>query len=547
MLDTAIITSSREAEILEVVFRNGWGYMRSLLVEAKPGEPDVPPPEVLRNILVQLGPVFVKLGQLLSTRPDLLPPAYIECLSELQAKVPPVDSATVEAFIRQNSPVPVEDTFAVIEYEAIEAGSIGQTHKAVLWDGREVAIKVRRPGIEVQVEQDIALILRIAGLMAATQFGERYGVLDLAEEFSNALRSELNFTTEATYTDQLRQNLSKSSWFDPDHLVVPQILWDLTTPKMLVMEWLRGKPILDSPLRGRGYGSIDAERKAITTLLFRSFFQQFFIDGFFHADPHPGNIFYLDDGRIALLDCGMVGNLDPRTRTTLTEMVLAIVSADAQRCTQLALQISEPTDSVDLVQFEADIRRLLQRYSNVSLASLSTAEAFNALLQIVSRNNLRWPGNIGLFAKSVANLEGAARLFNPSVNVVDEVQPLMTDIFRRQLMGENLLQNLLRTGLEFRNLSLESPRQFAFLLNRLSTETLKFNLNIQELDELRRSIDAAANRRTFGTVVSGLIIGAAILSTGQQTPHLQVLSEVFFVVASLLGFWLLVGIIRSGG
>ncbi|MGA1625015.1 MAG: ABC1 kinase family protein, partial [Prochlorothrix sp.] len=392
MLDTGIITSSREAEILEVVFRNGWGYMRSLLVEAKPGEPDVPPPEVLRNILVQLGPVFVKLGQLLSTRPDLLPPAYIECLSELQAKVPPVDSATVEAFIRQNSPVPVEDTFAVIEYEAIAAGSIGQTHKAVLWDGREVAIKVRRPGIEVQVEQDIALILRIAGLMAATQFGERYGVLDLAEEFSNALRSELNFTTEATYTDQLRQNLSKSSWFDPDHLVVPQILWDLTTPKMLVMEWLRGKPILDSPLRGRGYGSIDAERKAITTLLFRSFFQQFFIDGFFHADPHPGNIFYLDDGRIALLDCGMVGNLDPRTRTTLTEMVLAIVSADAQRCTQLALQISEPTDSVDLVQFEADIRRLLQRYSNVSLASLSTAEAFNALLQIVSRNNLRWPG-----------------------------------------------------------------------------------------------------------------------------------------------------------
>jgi len=547
VLDTGIITNSREAEILEVVFRNGWGYMRSLLAEAKPGEPEVPPPEVLRNILVQLGPVFIKLGQLLSTRPDLLPSAYIECLSELQAQVPPVDSATIEAFIRQNAPLPVEDTFAVINYEAIAAGSIGQTHKAVLWDGREVALKVRRPGIEVQVEQDIALILRIAGLMSATQFGERYGVLDLAEEFSNALRAELNFTTEAAYTDQLRQNLAKSPWFDPDHLVVPEIIWELTTPKLIVMEWLRGKPMLTATLRGQGYTSVEEERKAITTLLFRSFFQQFFIDGFFHADPHPGNIFYLDDGRIALLDCGMVGNLDPRTRTTLTEMVLAIVSADAQRCTQLALQIAEPTASVDLVQVEADIRRLLLRYANVSLANLSTAEAFNALVQIVSRNNLRWPANIGLFAKSVANLEGAARLFNPSVNVVEEVQPLMTDIFRRQLFGDNPLQLLLRTGLEFRNLSLESPRQFAFLLNRLSTETLKFNLNIQELDELRRSIDAAANRRTFGTVVSGLIVGAAILSTGQQTPQLQVLSEVFFVVASLLGFWLLVSIIRSGG
>ncbi|MGA1262720.1 MAG: ABC1 kinase family protein [Prochlorothrix sp.] len=521
--------------------------MRSLLVEAKPGEPDVPPPEVLRNILVQLGPVFIKLGQLLSTRPDLLPPAYIECLSELQAQVPPVDSATIEAFIRQNAPLPVEDTFAVINYEAIAAGSIGQIHKAVLWDGREVALKVRRPGIEVQVEQDIALILRIAGLMSATQFGERYGVLDLAEEFSNALRAELNFTTEAAYTDQLRQNLAKSTWFDPDHLVVPEIIWELTTPKIIVMAWLRGKPMLTATLRGKGYKSLEEERKAITTLLFRSFFQQFFIDGFFHADPHPGNIFYLDDGRIALLDCGMVGNLDPRTRTTLTEMVLAIVSADAQRCTQLALQIAEPTASVDLVQVEADIRRLLQRYANVSLANLSTAEAFNALVQIVSRNNLRWPANIGLFAKSVANLEGAARLFNPSVNVVEEVQPLMTDIFRRQLFGDNPLQLLLRTGLEFRNLSLESPRQFAFLLNRLSTETLKFNLNIQEIDELRRSIEAAANRRTFGTVVSGLIVGAAILSTGQQTAELQLLSDVFFVVASLLGFWLLVSIIRSGG
>ncbi|KKJ01563.1 ABC transporter [Prochlorothrix hollandica PCC 9006 = CALU 1027] len=545
MLDTGSITNSREAEILEVVFRNGWGYMRGLLVGAKPGEPEVPPPEVLRNIFVQLGPVFVKFGQLLSTRPDLLSPSYIECLSHLQSKVPAVDAVTIEAFIRQNSPVPVEENFSHINYTAIAAGSIGQTHRATLRNGRDVAIKVRRPGIEVQVEQDIALILRIAGLMNSTQFGERYGVLDLAEEFSNALRAELDFTTEAAYTDQLRQNLAQSHWFNPKELMVPEILWELTTPKLMTMEWLQGKPLLAATLLGRP--DVDRERKAITTLLFRAFFHQFFIDGFFHADPHPGNIFYLDDGRLAILDCGMVGNLDPRTRTTLTEMVLAIVSADAQRCTQLALQIAEPTETVNLVKVEADIRRLLQRYANVSLASLSTAEAFNALLQIVSRNNLRWPANIGLFAKSVANLEGVARQFNPAVNVVEEVQPLMTDIFQRQLFGDNPLQLLLRTGLEFRNLSLESPRQFAFLLNRLTTETLRLNLNIQGIDDLRQSIDSAANRRTFGTVVSGLIVGAAILSTGQQTPQLQILSEVFFVVASLLGFWLLVGIIRSGG
>jgi predicted unusual protein kinase regulating ubiquinone biosynthesis (AarF/ABC1/UbiB family) len=539
----------REAEILEVVFRNGWGYMRSLLIGVTTDvEPEVPPPEVLRNILIELGPVFVKLGQLLSTRPDLLPPTYIQALSQLQADVPAVDGAQMEQVIRDNLPLPVDQAFRTINYQALAAGSIGQTHRATLISGQEVALKVKRPGIDALVENDINLILRVATLMANTQFGQRYDILGTAEEFTRALAAELDFTTEASYTDQLRRNLAQSRWFDPKKLLIPSIFWELTTPKIMVMEWLPGKPLLQAQLTGQGFkGDLVQERQAITQLLFRCFFQQFFLNGFFHADPHPGNIFYLEDGRVALLDCGMMGSLDPKTRTVLTEMILAIVSADAQRCTQLALQIAEPTEAVDLVQVEVEVRRLLQRYGNTNLSKLNTAEAFNELLQTVSRNNLRWPGNIGLFAKSVANLEGAARQFNPAVNIVEEVKPLMTDIFQEQLLGDNIPQLLLRTGLEFRNLSLESPRQFAFLLNRLSTETLRFNITVEGLDTLRRSIEAASNRRTFGTVVSALIIGAAILSTAEQrTPYLQLLSEGFFIVASLIGLWLLVSIIRSG-
>ena len=267
---------------------------------------------------------------------------------------------------------------------------------------------------------------------------------------------------------------------------------------------------------------------------------------FFHADPHPGNLFYLDDGRIALLDCGMVGRLDPQTRTALTEMILAIVSIDAQRCTQLALQIAEPTQPVDLLKLENDFKRLLRRYSNLDLANLNTAEVFNELLQTASQNHLRWPGSIGLFAKALANLEGVARQFNPALNVVAEVQPLMGDLFWQQLVGDDPLQAVLRTALEFRSLSLESPRQFSFLLNRLSTETLKWKMTIPELDGVRRSIDDAANRRSFSTLVGSLVIGAAIISTGQQTPQVQLVSNILFAVASLVGLWLIISILRSG-
>ena len=186
---------SRQGEIIEVFLRHGWDYMRRLLLGKAPEEPDLPPPAVLRNILTDLGPVYIKLGQLLSTRPDLMPASYIESLSRLQSTVPPVPREQMEVFIRQQLPKPPELLFAEIDYGAIAAGSIGQTHKAVLKDGRPVALKVQRPGIELQVDRDIALIRDIARLVSTTQFGQRYNVVDLAEEFGNALNVVMDLST----------------------------------------------------------------------------------------------------------------------------------------------------------------------------------------------------------------------------------------------------------------------------------------------------------------------------------------------------------------
>lgn len=563
----------RQREIVEVFLKNGWDYMRRLLTGGAPDEPSLPPPTVLRNILIELGPVYVKLGQLLSTRPDLLGPSYIEALSGLQSTVPAVPAAQIQAYIRQHMGRPPEEVFAEINYGAIAAGSIAQTHKAMLKNGQAVAVKVQRPGIEKQIERDVALIKDIARLVSSTQFGQRYNITELAEEFKSALTNELDFTTEARYTDELRQNLIDSPWVDSARLSVPQIIWPLTNSKIMVMEWLVGRPLLqaDLPIVQQPNGAVgfaddkftdqkanslfenllpasDAkdERKEITSLLFRAFLSQYFVTGFFHADPHPGNLFYLDDGRVAILDCGMMGRLDPQTRATLTELVLAIVSSDAQRCAQLTLQLTEPLKPVDLVRLESDYSRLLGRYYGITLERFNTAEAFSAVIQTGIRNHLRWPANIGLFTKSLANLEGVARQFNPSINLMSEIKPLMVDLFQQQLVGDDPLQMLLRTGLEFRNLSLSAPRQLGFLLDRLSDETLQWNVRIQGVESMQRSIERAANRRAFSTVVAALIIGAAIISTSQQTAELQWLSSLLFAGASLLGLWLIGSILRSG-
>ena len=553
---------SRQREIVEVFLKNGWDYMRRLLTGGASDEPNLPPPAVLRNILIELGPVYVKLGQLLSTRPDLLSPSYIKALSDLQSTVPAVPAIQIESYIRQHMQRPPDEVFAEIDYVAIAAGSIGQTHRAVLKNGQTVAVKVLRPGIEKQVDRDMALIKDIAKLVSTTQFGQRYNITDLAKEFKAALTAELDFTTEARYTDELRQDLASSSWIDSEKLMVPAILWPYTNSKILVMEWLKGRPLLQanlppntpidkpgSPLNPSDWlpkSTVKNERAEITTLLFRAFLSQYFVTGFFHADPHPGNLFYLDDGKVAILDCGMMGRLDPQTRATLTELVLAIVSSDAQRCAQLTLQLTEPLKHIDLVKLESDYSRLLSRYYGLDLSRFNTAEAFGAVIETGIRNNLRWPANIGLFTKSLANLEGAARQFDPSINLMTEIKPLMVDLFQQQLVGADPLQLFLRTGLEFRNLSLSAPRQLGFLLDRLSDETLQWNVQIQGLTGLQRSLERAANRRAFSTVVAALIIGAAIISTSQQTAELQWLSTLLFAAASFLGLWLIGSILRSG-
>jgi predicted unusual protein kinase regulating ubiquinone biosynthesis (AarF/ABC1/UbiB family) len=536
-------TSSRQREIVEIVLGNGWDYMRGILTVGKSDKPQLPPPEVFRKILVQLGPFYVKFGQLLSTRPDLLPPKYIEALTALQAQVPAVAWVLIEQTLREQLNQPLERILKAIDPNPVAAGSIAQIHRGTLITGEEVAIKVQRPNIDRIVNQDVILIKGIAEIIALTDFGNDYDVVNLAEDFTKAVLAELDFRQEGNYTEKLRLNLSGSNWFDAKQLVIPKIYWQYTTDKVLFMEWLDGQAILSANIP-----DTSNKRQELSTLLFRVFFQQIFIDGFFHADPHPGNIFYLDDGKLGIIDCGMIGRLDPHTQQLLTEMLLAIVDIDAQRCAQLTLELSDSnTANSNLSQLENDYQKMLRKYYNLSLSQLNFSEVFYEVLEVARSNKIKLPGNMGLFAKSLANLEGVARKFNPQINLLEEIKPLMTDLFRRQFIGDTPFQTLFRTVLDLKSISLRSPRQIDVILDRLSSETFLWNLRIRELEGLRRSLDDSANRLSFSVVVGSLIMGAAIISTGATTGQLILLSNILFTVASLLGLWLIVSIIRSGG
>jgi predicted unusual protein kinase regulating ubiquinone biosynthesis (AarF/ABC1/UbiB family) len=535
----------REAQILEVVTRNGWDYLSQLLQRGEKGEATLPAPEVLCRILVELGPVYVKLGQLLSTRPDLLPPDYTQALGKLQANVPAVDWSAIEPELLQGLGKPLEQVFSEIAPTAVSAGSIGQVHKATLLDGTEVAVKVRRPGIVQVVEEDTQLIRAIAQLVAETSWGKYYDTVGLAQEFSQSIRRELDFRTEASNTRRIRQELSASQWYDTSKLLLPQVFDVLSSETILVLEWISGTPILKADLQhqeldGKNVGSETAR------IILRAFIQQMFLDGFFDADPHPGNFFYLGDGKVVLLDLGMVGCFDPRTRQALLDLILALVSLDPARSAEIILEVAPTNALINFNKLTTDVDQIIRKYFSLSLEEFNFAEFFYDVLQVARSNQIRVPGSLGLFAKAIANLEGLAHQLAPDFNFPNEIKPLMTSLFERELKLQQPLNTSLQLILDVRRLLFHSPRQVSSLLKRFSSEAFEFNIQIRDLITLSESLDRLSKRLSFSILVSSLTLGAAILAQNEGTPLISTISKMMFLGASVLGFWLLISILRRG-
>ena len=536
--------SARALEIVKIVSRHEWSFLSQLLGRGDSTETRLPLPSVLCNLLTDLGPVYVKLGQLLSTRPDLLSDDYISALSRLQADVPPVAWKEVKPYLRRELGKPIDQCFAHFHSKPIAAGSVGQVYGATLPQGLKVAVKVLRPGIEAQVKEDGRLLRKIAALAASTSLGSQVDFVGLADQVLAALERELDFRIEAENTKRLQRCLEQSAFVPSGQLRLPHVVDSLSGQRVLVLEWIEGEPILTPAARTALNNGPGVE--ATTKALLGAFVEQYFVEGFFHADPHPGNLKVLSDGSVILLDAGMVGLFDPRTRANLLDLVLALINQDAARATDLLEQIAPPAQAVkvDRQHLQRQLDQLIASNFSKPLEELNFALFLADLLQLANRTGLRVPGTMGLFVKSVTNLEGVGCTLNPAFSFTGEMQPLVAQLLARSVMLPQ--ERLMQFGLDLRNLSLDSPRQLSQLLRRFSSDDLTFALQLEGLESLRTTLDRLSQRVALAILVAALLLSATLMASLAQQDLLRDVSEGLFIGANLFGLWLLVSLLRSG-
>ncbi len=503
---------SRQAEILEVIARHGWEYARGKLAfERGVTRPSLPLPEVLRKILLELGPTFVKLGQVLSTRPDLLSPDYIAALESLQSNVPALPWSEVLPILKGELQRPIADVFAEIEETAIAAGSLGQVHRGRLLDGSRVALKVQRPGIRGVVERDLNVLRVLAEFFSNEGLGEAYDLPALFEEFRATILDELDFRREARHTEQLRQNLQTGRLWQDGQAIVPRVFGDFTRERLLVLEWIEGKKLteIDLPAPRRG---------AIAALVAQLMLKQIFLDGFFHADPHPGNFLYVGDGngsgdRIALIDCGMVARLDPRTQSILTDLLIGVVNEQPRQVAQAVKNLGFSRLPANVQTLEAAFDRLLRRYYVRPLEDISLTELLNEALRIPRDNHIQMPGTIGPFVKAIANAEGIARQLDPQFAFTTVARPVVEKAVQQQFASPNALQNAAYASAYLSRTLYQLPQRVDALLDRVEQSeglTLRWAQQENFSGTTARSLRfVGVSLIAVGTMVSGAILLAA--------------------------------------
>ena len=536
--------NQRQREIIEIVLRHGWNYFRSRLVkDAQPEKPALPLPEVLKQILIALGPTFIKLGQLLSTRPDLLAPEYIKVLETLQDRVPALSWSEVEPILTTTFARPWQELFAEIDSKAIAAGSLAQVHQGKLADGQVVAIKIQRPGIRQIIERDLEVLTALAKRFSGDKIGQAYDLIGLAEEFKISLLGELDFCREARNTEQLRQNIAKSSLWRSGQVIVPKVYKELTTEVVLTLEWIEGVRLnhIDLP---------EAKKKKVAALATQVIMQQIYLDRIFHADPHPGNFLYIGDDkqeRLALLDCGMVAILDPRTQTILTDLLIAIVREQPRRVAQAIRELGYSKLDVDIRAIESSFDRLLRRFYTRPIEEINLAELLNEALRIPRENNIQMPGTIGLFVKAVANVEGIARSLDPLFPFIEVARPIIEEAIRQKIIGQQLLQETTQSTLYLSRLLTQFPQRLEILVDRLERSELGVNIGWRSEREWLQSWRRGIDRLALAIVAVGSAIAGVLLLNFAEgdSPILPVTVILFWsqgllIAGTILGIWLVV-------
>lgn len=539
---------ARLREIGMVLYRSGLGTLvRSLHLESyipmgrlifrAGGKPTVSEPEALRRAFEALGPTFVKLGQFLSIRSDLIPEEYTTELAKLQDQVPPVPEAAIRAVVERELGAPVRQLFARWDEAPLAAASVAQVHRAALQDGREVIVKVQRPGIAQVIEVDLKILSRVARALMALPEMRVFDPPLAVEEFRRTLARELDFRREARSMERFAANFS-----DSHDVYAPDVIWDRTSTRVLTMIHSAGRRI--TALSGEDH----VARHALAQRLVEASLKQVFEDGFFHGDPHPGNIFLLPDGRLCFHDFGIVGSLDPATTESLGALFVAFMNQDMDGLVDEYMALGVVPRGVDRRALKSDLAEAMEDFFNRPLKEVSLGEAMVTMVRIGRRHGIRQTPGLLLLGKMLLTLDGVVRQIDPEFNLVEEVKAEVAVVLRKRLRPSQLAQDLAQASWSFLRMAREAPAEVRQIFRNLQEGKLG-EIEHRGFEGFQAHMDRASNRLTAGIVVAALVIGSAIVTQSHFGPHwagVPLVGLGGFVIAALSGLWLLWGILRSG-
>ena len=550
----------RLRHMAEVLLRNGLGFLGERLgllrfvphrrrreLETAGEALHLSLPARVRRTIEEMGPTYIKLGQLLSTRPDLLPPEYVEELSKLLDAAPPTPAEEIITVIEGELGEPLGRLFATFDHEPIGSASIGQVHGAVLPDGQDVVIKVQRPGVERIIEADLDLLKRqVRFLEKRSVFLRANRVNDLVDEFGWALRDELDYAREGHNADRLRDN-----FLDDPRVIIPRVHWNLTTSRVITLERLRGTKLTELDLlRAQGY-----DLSSLAQLIVEIYFKQVFVDAFFHADPHPANLLICGD-RVGFVDFGNVGFLTGAMKRDLGQLLWHLVNQDVSGMLNTIIRMGAVGQSSDLDGLRREAARLLMRYYSLPLESLKIGKLLSQVLGAAFRYQVRLPAAFALLARMTILLEGIALRMNPELVFVEVARPFLKEIMRERFSPRLMATETLGALQEAGELARVLPSRIDRLTSQFERGETTLGIEVRHLDEVLRKLDRIANRLAFSVIVAALIVGSSLLILGGgeaavfHVPLLRVglpIAEVAFVFAGLAGAWLLLSVIRSRG
>ncbi|BCR04179.1 ubiquinone biosynthesis protein UbiB [Desulfuromonas versatilis] len=498
-------------------------------------------PERLRLAMVELGPTFIKLGQILSTRPDIIPREYADEFRKLQDKVPAIPLEEIQEQIQRQLGYPVAELFAEFSPVPIAAASIAQVHKARLNSGEHVVVKVRRPGIEKVIETDLDILMGLAYLIEHhIPTGEIYDPIGVVKEFRRTIHREMDFSREGHTIDRFAANFAED-----ETVYVPKVFWEATGEGVLTMELVEGIKISDFDRLAEA----GLDRKIIARNGADAILNQVLVHGLFHGDPHPGNIFVLDENRVCFIDYGMVGRVDDDLKNQLIDLLVNILQRDVDAVISQLLYSGEVTDEVNLKALKRDLGELIDAYYEIPLQEINAGKLLVEFIEILTSYQIKFPADLMLLGKALVTIEGIGRQLDPDFNMVEHLRPFMTRMVRDRLSPTSLSKELFRVAQSYSALAKNLPRDLKEFINRVNRNKFKIDLEHRGLEKLINDLDKSSNRLSFSLIIAALIIGSSLIMQTEKGPMLlgfPALGILGYSIAGFLGLWLAIAILRSG-